>query len=497
MLTVFLIYYKKSLSLNSSYSPSSGQISNNNKFLRDRYVLFSTYFFNTKRASLTLTSDRMPPTILGIHMDTLELQINEEFKNLIPPLTEEEFKQLEQNCLTDGIRDPLSVWNGFLIDGHNRYEIACKHDLEFTLIEPQGIKTEEDAKLWMCYNQKGRRNLPKAALIELGLNVVAPILQERAKENSQRSGRDYGNGNSKGLRNSVNPIEPINTIKSVADFAECNKSTVTDYKKAISARPDMKHDLVSGKISINKVATEVRKKEKQDKLEVKKEELTRTLKTEIDVSPILFHKSFSELMDEIDNDSIDLLITDPPYATDIEGIETFVNDWISKVLPKIRDDGRAYICTGAYPNEILAYLNAFKSQERFVVDNPLIWTYRNTLGVTPKMKYNLNYQMIWHLYSEDSRELDTSITNEMFSVQDINAPDGRLGDRFHTWQKPNELGLRLIRHSTKEGDSVLDCFACTGTFPLMAAKLKRTAIGCDISKDNLLIAQERGCDVRF
>ena len=85
----------------------------------------------------------------------------------------------------------------------------------------------------------------------------------------------------------------------------------------------------------------------------------------------------------------------------------------------------------------------------------------------------------------------------MFSVQDINAPDGRQGDRYHTWQKPEELGLRLIRHSTKEGDLVLDPFACTGTFPIAAAKLNRKAIGGDISAENLKIAESRGCHVIY
>lgn len=47
--------------------------------------------------------------------------IKDEFKKLIPALTAEEFKQLEQNCLDEGIREKIITWNGFIIDGHNRY----------------------------------------------------------------------------------------------------------------------------------------------------------------------------------------------------------------------------------------------------------------------------------------------------------------------------------------------------------------------------------------
>jgi len=62
------------------------------------------------------------------------LRIDSEFKNLIPPLTEEEYKGLENSILSEGCRDNLVTWNDILIDGHNRYEICQKHNIEFTTI---------------------------------------------------------------------------------------------------------------------------------------------------------------------------------------------------------------------------------------------------------------------------------------------------------------------------------------------------------------------------
>jgi site-specific DNA-methyltransferase (adenine-specific) len=235
---------------------------------------------------------------------------------------------------------------------------------------------------------------------------------------------------------------------------------------------------------------------KQYNLEEKKEQNKNYYKNDIkNNKPTVYHKDCIEYLNNINDNSIDLLLTDPPYSTDVDNIKDFASKWVNLALSKIKTTGRAFICIGAYPKEINAYLNILLNQNKFIVDNPLIWTYKNTLGVTPKMKYNLNYQIILHLYSKKSKILDTSITNEMFSVQEINAPDGRLGDRFHTWQKPNELALRLIKHTTKESDIVIDPFTCTGTFLLMAAKMNRKAEGCDISKENLQIAKERGCTI--
>ena len=56
------------------------------------------------------------------------LIIDPEFRDKIPPLTEDEFSLLEENILSDGaVFSPLIVWDGTILDGHNRYEIIQKH----------------------------------------------------------------------------------------------------------------------------------------------------------------------------------------------------------------------------------------------------------------------------------------------------------------------------------------------------------------------------------
>lgn len=188
----------------------------------------------------------------------------------------------------------------------------------------------------------------------------------------------------------------------------------------------------------------------------------------------------------------DLLITDPPYSTDVEDIASFASAWLPIALDKVKSSGRAYVCIGAYPDELAAYL-AIAPPEHLTLANVLVWTYRNTLGPKPTHDYKLNWQAILYYRGRDAPPLDCPEMVEQFSVQDINAPDGRRGDRWHAWQKPDALAERLVRHSTKPGDRVIDPFAGTGTFLLTAAKLGRDAAGCDISDENLAIAVERGC----
>jgi len=187
-----------------------------------------------------------------------------------------------------------------------------------------------------------------------------------------------------------------------------------------------------------------------------------------------------------------LLLTDPPYSTEVENIDDFAESWLPNALNHVRDDGFAYVFIGAYPAELKAYLNVNIPAHINLVQ-VLIWTYRNTLGNNPKDRYKLNYQACLFYRGVNAPALDCPLTSEQWAVQDINAPDGRLGDRYHTWQKPLEIAERFIRHSTKAGDTVFDPFACSGTFLLAAAKLGRKAIGFEINPDNAKIAFERGC----
>ena len=61
-----------------------------------------------------------------------ELTIDQDFKDLIRPLRSQEYLQLEENLLADGCREPIVVWNGVIVDGHNRYEICKKHGMDLT-----------------------------------------------------------------------------------------------------------------------------------------------------------------------------------------------------------------------------------------------------------------------------------------------------------------------------------------------------------------------------
>ena len=262
--------------------------------------------------------------------------------------------------------------------------------------------------------------------------------------------------------------------------AELVQTRVDEFLASGEVVPDIEY--VEEEIIVGKA------EKKNSKIEKRKQEIEDTLKSELQVIPKVYLEDANVFLGHIKDESIDLLITDPPYSTDIDDIETFAQGWLQPALKKLKSTGYAFVFIGAYPKEIKAYLNIEMPEQI------LIWEYKNTLGNNPKNRYKLNYQAILFYRGADAGELNVDVTNEQWAVHSVNAPDGRQGDRYHMWQKPIKLAERLIRHTTKEGDKIIDPFCCTGTFLLAASKMNRPAWGGDNSKENLEIAIQRGCE---
>lgn len=108
------------------------------------------------------------------------MKIDEEFKNLIPKLTKEEFKQLEENIIEEGCREPIVLWNKTIVDGHNRYEICNRHNIIFKTINKE-FSNREEAKMWIIKNQFGRRNLSTYDRGKLALQLE-DLFAVKAKE---------------------------------------------------------------------------------------------------------------------------------------------------------------------------------------------------------------------------------------------------------------------------------------------------------------------------
>lgn len=232
------------------------------------------------------------------------MQIKDEFKKLIPALSVEEFNQLEQNCLAEGIREKIITWNGFIIDGHNRFEIATRHKLKFESIE-KSFDSEIDVKIWMVNNQLGRRNLQPFVKGEL-TEILKELLIKKGKENMSLGGEKK-----EGLSIMDKPLETHNTRKIIADQLGWGLGTKARFDVVVKKAPEeIKAKLRTGEVSINQAYKEIKKEEKKEQQEVKKQAYKDKIET----------VSEKEFKIDIFNTGkkFRIIYADPPWQYDLE-----------------------------------------------------------------------------------------------------------------------------------------------------------------------------------
>ena len=186
----------------------------------------------------------------------INLKIDPEFQNQIPPLTDDEYKQLEENILKEGkLLSPLIVWNNTLVDGHNRYAILQKHPEIYFSTMPLRFENREEAIAWICRNQLGRRNLsPEQKRYLLGKQYeaekkAAKIFRGNQYTLAKKSGGDHGDNHHSGKK----------TCDRIAEENGVSKDTViraSKYMKGVEIAeelmPGLKQSILSGQTKVSK-----------------------------------------------------------------------------------------------------------------------------------------------------------------------------------------------------------------------------------------------------
>ena len=206
------------------------------------------------------------------------LQIDKEFKALIPPLSSDEYRQLEENILQDGIRDALVTWHGVLIDGHNRYEIAQAHGLTYD-VQEMNFSDRADAERWIILNQFGRRNISAYDRGILGLKLK-PLIAGKAKENQGvRTDLTFVSNDTE-----VKKTEKIDTLEEIAKVAGISRATIARIDKIeAQAAPEIKAAVKSGTMSINQAYQATRREEKKAAVQKRIEEYAEVPTGAIDI----------------------------------------------------------------------------------------------------------------------------------------------------------------------------------------------------------------------
>lgn len=200
-----------------------------------------------------------------------ELKIDPELKDLLPPLTDEEYKQLEKNITENGFDKnfPIMEWHGFIVDGHNRYDICKKHNITDYVVGTLAYETKEEVMEWMLDIQLGRRNLSPIQRIAI-TEKYRPIYEKQAKDNLKlASGGDRRSDEFKKNQGVVNLPQVDKernptTSEKLASVAGVSEKTYRMGAKILNSdNEEVKNAVMSGEMSINAGYNKIKETTKQ------------------------------------------------------------------------------------------------------------------------------------------------------------------------------------------------------------------------------------------
>jgi len=216
-----------------------------------------------------------------------------------------------------------------------------------------------------------------------------------------------------------------------------------------------------------------------------------------------------ELIKELDDESIDLLLTDPPFGSDkVVGVssanapsgamptynltETNVSTdkEMAKVYQKLIPEVFRVLKPGAHIYVFFGFdwycrLVTLLRHVGFEVDSqPLIWHKKRVSVMSKDLHYMSSYEAVLFGYKPPR---DRILTKPVPNVISISALSHQY--KTHPLQRPHELLKLFIENSSSIGQTILDPFAGSASTLVSARRLQRSCITFEIDKGNYLRAQ--------
>lgn len=205
---------------------------------------------------------------------TVDLTIDPELRDLLPPLTPEEFDMLEDSISTNGIMEKIRVWINpedeklYVIDGHNRQSICKKYNIPITFDNVLAMKfnpnTKDKVIEWMIMNQLERRNLTFVQKYEI-IQKHKELFIIHGKENMSAGGKGS------------TTLPKVDTRKEMAKMVGVSEGTYSKLDKIMkSDNEEIKKKVRTKEVTINKAYEEIKPKQEINKQEPEKPEIRTT-----------------------------------------------------------------------------------------------------------------------------------------------------------------------------------------------------------------------------
>lgn len=247
----------------------------------------------------------------------------------------------------------------------------------------------------------------------------------------------------------------------------------------------------------------------------------------------IYHKDCFDFLSQVDDESVDLAVIDPPYFLKKAGWDTFKSHtdflkftfaWIDALVPKIKLTGSVYIFNTPF-NSSFILQHGLKNDLKF--RNWITWDKRDGFAAGKKQyvnaqetilfftkgnKYTFNADDIRVPYESEERMKHAAkkgilkngkrwfpnekgrLVGEVWhfsSERHKNKVNGKTPKLSHVTPKPLDMIERIVIASSNPGELVLDCFMGSGTTAVAAHKHNRKYIGSDSNKSYVDFAKKR------
>jgi 16S rRNA G966 N2-methylase RsmD len=379
---------------------------------------------------------------------------------LVPPLTDLEYDSLKESVRNNGQwHDIIVNQDGFILDGHHRFRVCQELGIKpktQTIEFP--IKLQE--KIFVYETNLKRRHLNDFQKAELGYNLEA-VYRERARQR-QISALKQGDYLPVPLGSGDPTLEKGRTSELISVRTGISPATYKRAKKIIEQSPEStKQKLRAGKSTIFKEYKRIQIEQKKEQLRNEKPVINTHEGWETHLG------DFNEIGKQIPNDSIDLILTDPPYGQASLPLYEQLGVFANRVL---RDGGS--LVTFSNYNKVQSYNLIEKSGLNHVWDITVKLTGHTNLITVYGVQLDIRVKPLLWFIKGDKTRLPIHIVDYIESKP--------VDKALHPWQQSTVEAEYVIKNVTVENQTVLDPMMGSGTNGVSALKLNRQFIGIDI-----------------
>jgi ParB-like chromosome segregation protein Spo0J len=394
---------------------------------------------------------------------TLKFQINDEYARLVHSLSEQEYNSLKISIKEShgNIVSIIVNQENVILDGHHRYR-ACNELNLAPKIEVKEFDSKLDEKKFVYEINLTRRHMSDFQKAELALGLEK-IYSEEARLRQL--------SNLKNVKVSLGPNEPNDKIQGrtseiVSQQAGISATIYKRAKKIIEAgSEEVKRRLRAGRSSISKEYNKIQIEQRKIHLR------TESQKIELPEGCKMLQGHFEDLAKDIPDNSIDLILTDPPYRTEDLPLYENLGVLASRVL---KEGGSLVLFAGQYDLLLKGNIiekSGLKFRWQICVKHTGHQSKMRAFGTLINIAWK---PLIWFVKGNGGR---TNTPGWMVDWVESSPPKK---DK-HEWEQSTVEAEHVIKGLTVENQIVLDPFMGSGTTGEAAIKLGRKFLGIEIN----------------